>query len=34
MLERNFLSMGLVQKTQTQFVYGGWSVLEKVREFR
>jgi transaldolase len=34
MAERNFLSLGLVQKTLTQFVYGGWSVLEKVRELR
>ena len=31
MAERDFLGLGLVQKTLTQFVYGGWSVLERVR---
>ena len=29
--ERDFLSLGLVQKTLGQFLYSGWSVLEKVR---
>jgi transaldolase len=29
--ERDFLGLGLVQKTLGQFLYGGWSVLEKVR---
>ena len=31
MAERDFLSLGVVQKTVTQFVYAGWSVLERVR---
>ena len=31
MAERDFLGMGLIQKTLTQFTYGGWSMLEKVR---
>ena len=31
LVEQDFLSLGLVQKTLTQFVFGGWSVLERAR---
>jgi transaldolase len=31
MAEPDFLSLGLAQKTLTQFVHGGWALLEKVR---